>query len=152
MSFRPWVAGIFLLLSGCDPFYGVESRTTLSGPVDVSCINSALTSVPEALTPRYERHVQQAWELAPPWHKVITVLHFWYYGENGSARLEVDHSPYGWEFSNTRENMGRPVSREEMDRFIPLMEKVNAVIQDQCGLPVANLRPKPVGETKPQDL
>jgi hypothetical protein len=47
MRIRPVTAAILLLLNGCDPFYGVESRAKLQGPVNVGCVGASLSSIPE---------------------------------------------------------------------------------------------------------
>jgi hypothetical protein len=141
-----------LLVAGCDPFYGVESRATLSGPVDVRCVNAALASVPDVGRVTYERSESRSTEILPKQRKVLTVAHDWLYGEGGADILEIIQSPDGWSLRNSRSRMGVAVPHDEMARFVPLMQKVNQAIELRCGLPVAHLKAEPVGETKPQEL
>jgi hypothetical protein len=141
-----------LLVAGCDRFYGVESRATLSGPIDVSCVNAALASVPDVGLVTYQRNEDRSTEILPKQRKVLTVAHDWLYGERGADILEIIQSPDGWSFRNSRSRMGVGVPHDEMVRFVPLMQTVNKAIQMRCGLPVANLKAEPVGETKWQQL
>jgi hypothetical protein len=148
------VAIIFLglLLAGCDPLYGVESRATLNRPVDVKCVNGALASVPEAGPVTYQRVEELSTEIFPKQRKVLTVTHDWLYGEEGKDILEVIQGRDGWDFSNSRRRMGVAVPHDEMVRFVPLMEKVNRAIETRCRLPVANLKAVALGETKSSDI
>jgi hypothetical protein len=141
-----------LLVAGCDRFYGVESRATLSGSVDVPCVNAALASVPDVGRVTYERSENRSTEILPKQRKVLTIAHDWLYGEGGADILEVIQGPDGWSFRNSRSRMGVAVPHDEMVRFVPLMQKVNQAIQMRCGLPVAHLKAEPVGETKSQEL
>ena len=141
-----------LLVAGCDPFYGVESRTIFRGPVDVGCVNAALASVPDAGRVTYQRSDERSTEILPRQRKVLTIMHVWFYGEGGSDMLQINQTPDGWDFRNSRSRMGVAVPHDEMVRFVPLMQKVNGVLQKRCGLPVATLKAQPVGETKSQEL
>jgi hypothetical protein len=141
-----------LLLAGCDPFYGVESRATLPGPVDVRCVNAALASLPDVGRVTYQRRENRSTEILPKQRKVVTVMHVWLYGEGGGDILQINQTPDGWDYRNARSRMGVAVPHEEMARFKPVMLKVNGAIQLRCGLPVGNLKAEPVGDTKPQEL
>jgi hypothetical protein len=141
-----------LLLVGCDPFYGVESRAELAGPGDVRCVNAALASVPDVGRVTYQRSEDRSTEIMPKQRQVVTVMHVWLYGEGGSDTLQINRTPDGWDYRNARSRMGVAVPHDEMARFQPLMLKVNRAIQSRCGLPVGNLKAEPVGETKPQEL
>lgn len=141
MGARVIVVLLALLVAGCDRFYGVESRTRLPGPVDVRCVNAALASIPEAGRVTYQRDKRDD-----------GVAHDWLYGENGTDIVELIQHPDGWYFSNSRRRMGAAVPHEQMVRFVPLMQAVNRAIQTRCGLPVAELRAEPVGETKPGEI
>jgi len=152
MQVRPTIVFSVLLIAGCDAFYGVESRTTLSGPVDVRCINGALASVPDTGAVTYQRSENGPTEIMPKQRKVLTVSHHWLYGEGGADILEIIQGPDGWSFRNSRSRMGVAVPHAEMARFVPLMQQVNEAIEMQCGLPVARLKAEPVGETKSQEL
>jgi hypothetical protein len=152
MSRRLTIVFSALFVAGCDPFYGVESRTKLSGPVDVLCVNAALASVPDAGRVIYQRDEDRSTEILPKQRKVLTVAHDWLYGEGGGDILEVFQGADGWFFRNSRSRMGVAVPHDEMVRFVPLMQKVNQAIQMRCGLPVAHLQAEPVGETKSQEL
>jgi hypothetical protein len=141
-----------LLVAGCDPFYGVESRATFPGPVDIRCVNAALASVPHVGRVTYQHSENRSREILPKQRKVVTVMHVWLYGEGGNDILQINQTPDGWDYRNARSRMGVAVPHDEMARFQPLMLKVNRTIQSRCGLPVGTLRPEPVGETKPTEL
>jgi hypothetical protein len=141
-----------LLVAGCDRFYGVESRATLSGPVDVRCVDAALTSVPDVRRVSYARSENRSTEILPKHRKVLTVAHDWLYGEGGADILEIIQGPDEWSFRNSRTRMGVAVPHDEMVRFVPLMQKVNQAIEMHCGLPVGKLKAEPVGETKSEKL
>ncbi|MFE9082903.1 hypothetical protein ACQKKG_12230 [Brevundimonas sp. NPDC003935] len=110
-----------LLVSGCDPIYGVESRATLSGPVDARCINAALASVVGAGRVACERSESRSTEIYPKQREVLTVMHVWSYGEGGSDILQINQTPDGWDYRNARSRMGSAVTDEEIARFQPLM-------------------------------
>ena len=141
-----------LLITGCDQLYGVESRATLPGPVDVPCVNAALASVPDVGRVTYDRSQSDSTEILPKQRKVLTVAHDWLYGEGGADILEFIQGPDGWSFRNSRVRMGVTVPHDEIVRFVPLMQKVNRTIELRCGLPVARLTAQPVGDTKSQEL
>jgi hypothetical protein len=152
MLFRIAGGVLVLLLAGCDPFYGVESRTKLANPVDVRCVNAALAKVPEAGAITYQNSEDRSTELLPRRREVLTITHVWQYGEDGGDILQINQTSDGWDYRNSRSRMGVAVPHEEMVRFVPLMAKVNVVIQSRCGLPVANLRAEPVGVTKSTEI
>lgn len=129
-----------LLISGCDPIYGVESRAMLSGPVDVRCVNAALASVAGAGGVAYQRSESRSMEIFPKQREVVTVMHVWSYGEGGSDILQINQTPDGWIYRNARSRMGTAVPDDEIARFQPLMLAVNRAIQSDCGLPVGNLK------------
>lgn len=138
---------LLLLASGCDKINGVESHVTLKGPVDVSCVNVAISDVSEAGSVIYQRHENSSTELLPKQRQVLTIMHSWAYGERGASILQINQTPDGWEYWNTRRRMGAPVPDEEIAQFLPLMRKVNRTIQRRCGLPVGALR-YPSGENR----
>jgi len=140
-----------LLVSGCDPIYGVESRATLSGPVDVRCVNAALASVAVAGRVAYQRSENRSTEIFPRQREVVTVMHVWSYGEDGNVILQINQTPDGWDYRNARSRMGATVPDDEIARFQPLMLAVNRAIQSRCGLPVGNLKVERLGGNKPQE-
>jgi len=141
MAGRVVIILLALLVAGCDRFYGVESRTRLRGPVDVRCVNAALATVPDVQRVTYQRNKLDD-----------GVAHHWLYGENGADIVELIQDSDGWDFSNSRRRMGVAVPHEQMVRFVPLMQAVNQALQARCGLPVAELRAEPVGDTKPSEI
>jgi hypothetical protein len=152
MWLRVTIVVAALLVAGCDPFYGVESRAMLPGPVDVRCVNAALATVPHVGRVTYQRSENRSTEILPKQRKVVTVMHVWLYGEGGNDILQINQTPDGWDYRNARSRMGVAVPHNEMARFQPLMLKVNRAIQLRCGLPVGSLRAEPVGETKPREV
>ncbi len=79
-------------------------------------------------------------------------MHVWTYGEGGKDVLQINQTPDGWDYRNARSRMGVAVPHDEMVRFVPVMTTVNRVMQARCGLQVAGLKPKPVGDTKARQL
>lgn len=152
MWLRLTIAVSAFFVAGCDRFYGVESRATLAGPVDIRCVNAALASIPDVGDVTYQRSDESSTEILPKQRKVVTVMHVWAYGEDGNDILQINQTTDGWDFRNARSSMGVAVPNDELARFQPLMLKVNRAIQSRCGLPVGNLKSEPVGETKPQKL
>jgi hypothetical protein len=75
------------------PFYGVESRATFNGPVDVECANAALANVPEAGPETYQRREDRSTEILPKQRKVLTIAHDSLYGEGGVDILEIIQGP-----------------------------------------------------------
>jgi hypothetical protein len=141
-----------LVLAGCDSFYGVESRTSFSGRVDIRCVDEALASVPDAGHITYQQMEDGYTEILPMQRQVVTVTHLWSYGEDGRNLLQIDRTLDGWGYRNARSSMGVAVPHDEIVRFQPLMLEVNETIQLRCGLPVGNLKAEPVGSTKSQEL
>ena len=152
MLSRAVPAASFLLLAGCDAFYGAESRATLTGPVDIGCVNAALASVPGAGQTTYHREEDRSTELLPKHRKVLIVSHAWTYGEGGGDILQINQTPDGWEYRNARSRINVRVPREEIQRFLPLMRTVNRMLQSRCGLPVGSLSAEPVGATRQNEL
>ena len=142
MTLRRLIVLASLLLAGCDRSYGVQSRATFTDPVNVTCVGSALASVPGVGTVTYRRNEDPSTEIYPKQRKVLTVIHLWLYGERGTSALQINQTPDGWEFTNSRLRMGSPVPQHEIDRFVPLMRLVNSAIANQCRLPVGDLRPQ----------
>ncbi len=126
--------------------HGVDSRASLAGPVDVRCVDAALTSMPEAGRVTYQRREDRSTEIVPKRRTVLTVIHFWTYGEAGGDILQIDQSPDGWDYRNARSRIGVTVPHDEIERFIPLMQKVNRLLQASYGLPVGDLEPQLFGE------
>lgn len=139
-----FVIGIALLLGACDRIYGVASQATLDGPVDTSCVSAALASIREAGHVTYMRDESNSVEFLPKQRKVRTIMHVWLYGEAQNSVLQINQTTDGWDFTNTQSRIGEAVPQTEIDRFIPVMRKVNRALQDQCGLPVANLQAEPI--------
>jgi hypothetical protein len=145
MSWRLLGIVLPLLLSGCDAFYGAQSHSMFTKPVDVNCVNAALASVPGVGRVAYQRSEDRSTEILPKQRKVLTVSHVWTYGEDGGDILQINQTPDGWEYWNSRTRMNVPVPHEEIVRFLPLMHQVNNAIQSRCSLPVATLKAEPVG-------
>ncbi|OQW78570.1 MAG: hypothetical protein BVN32_06310 [Proteobacteria bacterium ST_bin14] len=139
-------AGVLLLLAGCDTLRGVAIRTSLSEPVDVSCVTATLSAIPEAGEVVYEQNVSRSTEILPKQRKIVTTMHVWRYGEGRRANLWIIESVRGRKFENSRLQLGRAVPLEEVARFIPLMREVNRAIQAQCGVPVADLEAEAVNQ------
>jgi hypothetical protein len=152
MKFRVLSISAFLFLAGCDAFYGAESTATLTGPVDIGCVNAALASVPDAGPITYRRDEDRSTEILPKQRKVLTISHAWTYGEGGADILQIIQTPDGWEYRNARSRINVRVPHEEIERFLPLMRAVNGMIQSRCGLPVGDLTAEPVGATKRNEL
>jgi len=139
MKVQIFSIGALVMLSACDRIYGVSSKTTLESPVSISCVSSALSSVTGSGPVDYVLSERNSVEILPKQRRVGTVMHVWLYGEGQLTVLQINQTPDGWDFTNTRSRMNEAVSQEEIARSIPLMREVNRAIQDRCGLPVANL-------------
>lgn len=146
---RAFSVGIFLLLSGCDRFYGVETRASLNRAANVDCVQATLSGIPDAGRVAYRRSEARATEILPKQREILTVMHVWTYGEE-SARLilQINDAPDGWNYRNGRSRMNVVVPDEEIALAMPLMQLVNRTIEERCGLPVGNLQAEPVGETR----
>lgn len=139
-----FAVGIVFFLSGCDRMYGVQSHTSLRGPVSIGCIKAALESTPEAGRVTYEHAQHDSVELAPKQRNVRTITHVWLYGEARSFVLQINQNPDGWDYTNTYSRIGTAIPEAEIGQFIPVMRKVNQAIQDKCGIWVAGLEPEPI--------
>jgi len=135
--------GLLLALTACDPIHGLASRTTLHEPVDTRCVQAALASLPEAGHVTYRRGERDSVQILPKQRKVHVVTHAWQYGEAQGSILQINQTPDGWEFTNTRSRIGQAIPQAELDRFIPVMRKVNRALQDRCRLAVADLQAEP---------
>ena len=151
MGLRIVSTGLVFFLAGCDPSYGVDSHTALAGPVDVRCVNAALANIVEAGRVTYERSESRSTEIMPTRRSVRTVMHVWTYGEGGKDILQINQTSDGWDYRNARSRLGVAVPHDEMVRFVPVVTKVNVVMQARCGLPVAGLKSETVGETRRRD-
>ena len=139
--FRGVIPIAFLLIAGCDRLSGVASRAAFTGEVDIGCVESALGSVPGLGTVTYHRRESRSTEVYPKQREVLTVTHLWLYGERGKSSLQINQTPDGWEFTNTRVRMGSSLPEDEISRFVPLMLLVNKTLASHCRLPVGNLQP-----------
>ncbi|AOR80854.1 hypothetical protein [Novosphingobium resinovorum] len=139
MRIGTFAIGVMVFLSGCDRLYGVQSRASLGGPVDISCINAAIHSVPDAARITYKTDWLDSVEILPKHRSVHTITHVWLYGEAQSSVLQIDQTPDGWDFVNSHSRIGEAIPQTEIDHFIPTMKKVNRAIQMRCGLQVADL-------------
>ncbi|PNU01655.1 hypothetical protein A8V01_27360 [Novosphingobium guangzhouense] len=136
--------GITLLLIGCDRLNGVQSHSSMRGPVEISCVNAALGSIPEAGHFVYQTDQHNSVEILPKQRKTRTITHVWTYGEARSYILQINQTADGWDYTNTLSRIGEAISQAEIDRFIPTMRKVNRAIQNKCGLQVADLQAQPI--------
>jgi hypothetical protein len=133
-----FTVGLLLLLGGCDPGQGVVSGTTLSSPVDVGCVGTAIASVPEAGRVTYHSDESRSTDDgSDPRRREIE--HVWLYATDNQLILRMIETPDGWEFTNSHGRVRSRGAKQEIARFARLLQTVNGAIQERCGLPVGNL-------------
>lgn len=114
-----------LALTACDTVYGVATEANLAYPVDIGCIDRTMRSIPDIgvvkhISSRNPNISQEIWEYG--------------IGQSGSVRIIYNEAYI--DYSNGRLRMAEPFSKSDLDSFIPLMDRVNAALEQSCGLPL----------------
>jgi hypothetical protein len=135
MKRRPLTPALFplalLLLAGCDRGFvgsacGAATTAALTTQPDLPCVEAALRAVEGAgamsdmatVTPAPDR-----------------VVYAWSYGGVHHAHLAIERSGSKLRYVNGNMVMGDDHARGRA--FEPLMRRVNARVEQRCGLPIA---------------
>lgn len=136
-NYRLSLLFIALATAGCDGVWGLRTDAELQAPAKIDCIDQSIRRIPDIGKVSYRLDEFESSQILPYRGKVITVSHHWSYGpaERGSVQILDDGSKRT--YSNGMERMGEPYPPAELDRFSPMMVKVNLALERQCDLPIA---------------
>lgn len=124
-----------LLLSACDPIYGIATNVTLHKEADIACIDSTLKDMSVEIGYVEHRHMMSSkFEVLPHWGQVTTSTDYWLY-RNG-AILQIDQDNEGSHYRNGLERIGARIPDNEIDAYAPIMAQVNARIEARCEVPL----------------
>ena len=131
--------GIALLLSACDPVYGVQTSLKLQEPVNVTCLDQALRNTSDVGNVEFRQTQSDGFEVAPNWGHVTDVTKYWLYGDGGatgSAILQVHENKDGSYLLNGLTRMGVRIPDDQIKAYLPLMHRVNSSVEASCGIPL----------------
>lgn len=134
------IAGLgcgLLALSGCDPGYGIMRGLTYDHAVDVTCIESALSSAAGVSNVQHEVEEIHSFAIMPTFGPGIRTNHNFSYDADGLVigLLVVDDAPYReTRFVQFRVQIGERVPRPEIEAARTIMLRVEQNISRECRL------------------
>ncbi len=149
-SLRPLLL-LPLVLGGCDTFYSVGTAgRPLPKVLDTGCVEAALRATPGVTDVRTDMLKDKAFGIVPHWGKETTYNHSWQYRFGGAwALVQIVHY-----VDSKRERVRyahyssrrRPIPEAERAVLLPMMEAIDARLEQQCGL--APLAPERGGRAR----
>ncbi len=136
---RFFVAALALLgaLAGCiDQIYGIRRAAEVSEQPSLECIEAAIRSVDGIEDVRHEAR-QGGRTLTLTGLRPGDELYYFAYtsGEVGATLLvTIDHEG-NVTLDQHKVSVNRPVPREELEAVRPLMIRIEAAIEERCGVP-----------------
>ena len=128
-----------LLVSSCDPIYGVQTVAKLPGPVNANCVDQAIRATPEVGDVVFKQTQSESFEIAPHWGHVTTISKYWTYGSNGAVILQIHESRHGTDLENGFTRLGVPVPDDQITAYLPLVRRVNLSVETMCGIPSTSI-------------
>jgi TonB family protein len=125
-----------LSATGCDRISGLRTDAELEAPADIECINRSIRRIPGVDEVSYQDERHESFGITPYRGKIITVSHHWSYGLGEQATVQVLDDGLRRSYFNGMQKMGEPYPPGDLDRFLPLMARVNAALEKDCGLPI----------------
>ncbi len=132
-----WIlcAAIGLAAAGCDPLYGINRHALLPSLPDLSCVETAIRSVPGVGAVRREseeggRPITWTGIQAPDRN------HYFHYEVgpwSASLLLSVDHAGEV-ELSQHLVQLGEPMPQEAVDTVRPVMVQIERALAERCGV------------------
>jgi hypothetical protein len=119
-----------LLLAGCDGAFteacGASTTAALAAQPDLPCVEAAL---------RAAEGVGAVSDMATVTSGPEKVIYEWSYGGDHYAHLAIERKGSRLRYLNGNMVMGDDHARGRA--FEPLMRRVNAIVEQRCGLPIA---------------
>jgi hypothetical protein len=137
MNYRLPLVLLALGATGCDRISGLRTEAELQALPNIECISRSIRQARGVGEVSYRDDRHESFQITPYRGKVITVSHQWSYGSGEQATVQVLDDGLQRSYFNGMQKMGEPYSPGELDRFSPLMARVNAALERDCGLPIA---------------
>jgi len=131
------VLALCILVAGCDRISGVSTEADLMSEVNYRCVDRAIRSVSGVGEVTRHEDEDKSFQIMPYRGEVIYNRHLWQYGPDQTAALQVTDDGQKRSYTNGMMKMGEPWPASRLDAFIPLMKRVNAAVEYDCGLPVS---------------
>ena len=125
-----------LLLSGCDPIYGVATMAELHQPPDIRCVDETLRTTAGIETVEHGRNQSSALELLPHYGEVTTTTDYWIYG--GGAILQINQNSQRIGYENGLLRLNHKVPEAQLNAYVPLMNLVNTRLETNCAIPLSS--------------
>lgn len=140
LGFLVPVAGL-ALLTGCETFYGLKTYAVLAEPPVLECVDSALRGVDGVHDVRHGSGGSRGYQIFPRVGPSVTVSEVWSYdtGPGGVAILQILNDDGHVTYTNGRTRIGSPIPEAELRAYAPVMARVNAAVQQACGLDLGDL-------------
>lgn len=138
-----------LVIVGCDKVSGVDTYAELDSSLDLKCIDKVIRSINSAGKVEYSQDQSDAglflpnkYFIVPNLVKTTNYSYVWTYWEGNKAILQI-HKEFqikskseSWSYSNGMGKYGKPYPASEIDKFIPVMNKVNEEVEKFCKVPL----------------
>ena len=128
------LVNVLTTIAGCDPIYGVKADGTLPAGLDPRCVTDTLSTEPAFANAQRIDIAQVPREDA----QAHSMTFAWAYAEGHDSVIIITRTSDGWHFENSRLRMGSRLPEAEIDRFVPVMARVDATLEARCGLRILN--------------
>ena len=128
-----------LLLAACDLLYGLGTRADLPHPVDIGCVDRTMNAIPGIGPVEHVSDESESFQILPYRGRVKVFSDSWFYGGKSGGILQIINNGEHINYSNGRIRMRVPFPEAELDAFAPLMNRVNAAVEQSCGIPLRSV-------------
>jgi len=137
MYYRLPLVLVALSAAGCDRISGLRTDAELQAPANIECINRSIRRIPGVDKVSYRDDRSESFQIMPSRGKIMTVSYQWSYGPAEHAAVQILDDGLQRTYFNGMQKMGEPYPPGELDRFLPLMVRVNTALERDCDLPIA---------------
>jgi hypothetical protein len=123
-------------VGGCDPIRGVQTNIDLKTPLDLGCVDQTIRKTSGVGEVSHQVDQTEGTQILPYRGKVITVMEAWQYGGDKGGTVQISNDGKKIVFFNGRLKIGNPFPKADLDAYVPLMNRVNAALERECGLPL----------------
>lgn len=123
-------------LSSCDRISGLRTDAEFK-TVNADCVGEALQKTPGIGAVAHSMNRSESFQITPYRGKVVTLSHLWLYGPGQAASVQLLYDGKSWKYFNGMVKMGSPWSSDKLDAYAPLMKRVNAIVEQGCGLAIS---------------
>jgi len=137
VNFTRAILVLCILLAGCDRISGVSTDAALTTMVDYECVDQAIRSVNGVAEVVRHEDQDKSFQISPYRGEVISKRYLWLYGPDQTAALQLTDDGQKRSYTNGMKKLGEPWPASRLEAFIPLMNRVNAAVEHDCGLPIS---------------